>query len=1066
VRFGLLGSLLVVDEAGSSVDVGGAQPRTILALLVAAAGRVVTADTLIDVLWGEEPPPSAAGTVQTYISRLRRALERGRRPGTPATVLVREPPGYRLGVTADEVDFRRFEQLADEGRTLLGAGRHAEAREILSVADGLWRGPALVEFLDVEALAGVAARLEDRRLAAVEDRVAADLALGNHSAVVSDLSELVAAHPLREGLRAHLALALYRGGRQAEALRCLDDTRIVLRDELGVELSRPLRDLEQAILAHDARLDGTGGAGGTGGLGATLMTDESVTTGKAMGEPLPVTPVAGGFVGRDAELAEVRAAFAEAAGGVARVVVIEGDPGIGKTRLAEELSVEAAAAGALVRWGRAFEGGAAPAFWPWLPPLRALVEACPPASGPLPAELAVLVAPADPQESPAPVAELARFSLFEAVVALLVDQARRQPVVLVLDDLQWADVASLELLAATVARLPDAAVLIAVTVRELEVGRRDAVVDTLADLSRRLGTRRLRLRGLSDTGTEALVAQTAGVVVDATTAAAIHARAEGNPFFTTELARLVAGGDELPSSDVPSGVRDVVRQRLAHLPAETLDLLGVAAVIGRDLDLGLVSLAAGNELDESLDALEPALVQRLLVADPDQYGQLRFAHALVREVLVEDLSPLRRARLHLRVADALDERDDLAEIVAEHLWNAVAIGVGARAAEALERASHVAARRMAYDSARGMLERAVQLRRATGGSAPEAREAELATVVRLVAVIGVAGGYTAVLGSPLIARGKALAEQTGRTRELFNLLWAEWAGMDVACLTAQADPIARDLLAMAEAVPTPAAPVMGHTAYAISCWHRGAITESAHHFDIAAAGVGTLVPDAGGDPLLSFNQLWLSVPFRAYVHALAGDLDEPEAAFDEIVRQAPGFPYWELLVMNFAASCAVSTGDLSRAERAARRGLAADPDGIVKFWGVAAALYLGAARCLQGDLDEGLPLLDDAWARYTATGQRTNGVTVLAARAQGLAAAGRVEQAAGALDAGRRELEIYGEHFAEPALLIAEATLHHARGDRDPTMGALDRAMAIATAQGAHGVGRRVQTVAVDLGFG
>ncbi|HEV3498100.1 MAG TPA: AfsR/SARP family transcriptional regulator, partial [Actinomycetes bacterium] len=226
-----------------------------LAVLLAAAGRVVTAEALVDVLWGDDPPASAPGTLQSYVSRLRRELEPARGRGEEARLLRWEPPGYRLAVEANDVDFRRFEVLADRGRSLLAEGKAAEARDVLLEADALWRGPALVEYRDREFALGLVARLEDRRLAAAEDRFAAELSLGRHAAVVGELAELVNAHPLQEGFRGLLALALYRSGRQSEALRGLADARETLIEELGVELGRPLRDLESAILAHDPSLD-------------------------------------------------------------------------------------------------------------------------------------------------------------------------------------------------------------------------------------------------------------------------------------------------------------------------------------------------------------------------------------------------------------------------------------------------------------------------------------------------------------------------------------------------------------------------------------------------------------------------------------------------------------------------------------------------------------------------------------------------------------------------------------------------------------------------------------------
>ena len=1047
MQFGILGSLSVLDDDGRALDLGGNQSRTVLAVLLTAAGRVVTAEALVDAIWGEDPPASAPGTLQSYISRLRRGLEPDRARGADARILLWEPPGYRLAVDAADVDFRRFEALADEGRALLAERRAAEARDVLLRADALWRGPALVEYRDREFAMGLVARLEDRRIAAIEDRIGAELALGRHTAVAGELAELVNAHPLQESFRGLLALALYRSGRQSEALRALTDARDTLREELGVDLGRPLQDLESAILAHDPDLDAP-------------IAPAPAAAPTPPPAPAAAAPRGDRLIGRDAELARLLAALDEASECL-RVALIEGEPGIGKTRLAEEVAAEATRRGALVLWGRSFEGGAAPALWPWLPPLRALVALLP---GPPAPELTTLLSPAAVPGGGPMAAQPARFALAEAVADLLAGSAATRPVVLVLDDLQWADVESLELLTSMVGRLADAPLLIVGTVRELEVGRNDTVVSTLAGLTRSTRARRLQLRGLARDATDALVDQTTGGALDRGAAAAIHARAEGNPFFATELARLVASGEGLPAGDVPSGVRDVVRRRLALLPAPTAELLTVAAVIGRDVDLGLLARASGRDLDGCLDDLEPAILHRLLVAG-EQPGVYRFAHALVREVVIDDISSLRRARLHLRVADALDDIDDNAEILAEHLWQAVPIGVGTRAAGALERAARVAVRRLSYASAQDLLERAVQLRR-TAGSDPASLHAELEAVAFLVSVIGAHRGYAAVTGSPLVARGKWLAEHTGSTLELLNLLWAEWAGLDVGCQFDAADPIADELLGLAGHTEVAEAPVLGHTAYGISRWHHGDLLAAADHFDRATRAADAIPPGSLASMLLDLDQLRLSAPFGAWVHDVLGDLDDPEGRYEELLRRLPGDRYWALLVSNFAASGALITGDLVRAERAARKGLAGDPDGVFAFWHTAGQAYLGAAMALQGRVDEGLALFDPAWARYTAMGLRTNGLTMLASRAQALAQVGRLDEAEAAMADARREFATYNERFAEPVLLLAEAVLAAGRGDdRDDVAKRLAGAADVAEAQAARAVVARIRGTAEALGY-
>ena len=411
MRFGVLGTLEVLDDEGGPVDLGGPQARTVLALLLAAAGRVVPAEAVVDALWGDDPPSSAAGTLQSYIHRLRRALEPHRAPRDQAKVLLWEPPGYRLDVDDDHVDFRRFERLAGEGRSLLEAGSAEAARRVLLDADALWRGPALLEYADHEFARGLATRLEERRVAALEDRFEADLLLGRHGAAVGELTELVAANPLREGLRAHLALALYRSGRQAEALRSLDEARRTLRDELGVDPGRPLLDLEAQILAQDPALDHVAAP-------APVSVVPTAPAAPAAPEPAPSAPDEARLVGRQAELAQLVAALDETAV-ASRFALVEGDPGIGKTRLLEELAAETVRRGGLAVWGRSHEGGAAPAFWPWLPVLRSLVEAVPEPAGPGVTQLLAPASEADASFTPGG----NRFLLLESIAAVVAQGA-------------------------------------------------------------------------------------------------------------------------------------------------------------------------------------------------------------------------------------------------------------------------------------------------------------------------------------------------------------------------------------------------------------------------------------------------------------------------------------------------------------------------------------------------------------------------------------------------------------------------------------------------------------------
>jgi DNA-binding SARP family transcriptional activator len=254
MEFRILGPLEVVEE-GRPVELGGARQRAVLAILLTRANQVVSRDRLIDELFGEEPREAASNLVHVYVSRLRKALEPGRERRSGGSRIVTRPPGYLIRLEADELDLSRFEQLTGSARQALGAGDAAAAAASLGEALSLWRGPALADFAFDEFARNEVVRLEELRLAALEDRLDADLALGRHRLLVGELETLVDEHPLRERLRAQLMLALYRSGRQAEALDAYQDARRALVDELGIEPGAALQDLERSILRQDPELE-------------------------------------------------------------------------------------------------------------------------------------------------------------------------------------------------------------------------------------------------------------------------------------------------------------------------------------------------------------------------------------------------------------------------------------------------------------------------------------------------------------------------------------------------------------------------------------------------------------------------------------------------------------------------------------------------------------------------------------------------------------------------------------------------------------------------------------------
>src|SRR6202165_1796141 len=252
VEFRILGPLEVGID-GVELRLAGGKQRALLSLLLLHANHVVSTQRLLQDLWGDDPPDTAANMLQVYIAGLRRRLEPNRSTGAPPSRVVTRDPGYLLVVADGEVDLAHHRALVEEGRALAPTAPAAASR-LLRRALGLWRGPALENVNSAPFVVTRAAQLDDLRLGAVESAIAIDLALGRHAEMLPELYALVAAHPYREGLRAQLMRALYFCGRQADALQVYRDTRLLLSSELGIEPGAELQAVERAILRQDPEL--------------------------------------------------------------------------------------------------------------------------------------------------------------------------------------------------------------------------------------------------------------------------------------------------------------------------------------------------------------------------------------------------------------------------------------------------------------------------------------------------------------------------------------------------------------------------------------------------------------------------------------------------------------------------------------------------------------------------------------------------------------------------------------------------------------------------------------------
>ncbi|MGY1618698.1 BTAD domain-containing putative transcriptional regulator [Geodermatophilus sp. SYSU D00691] len=633
VEFGVLGGVWAALD-GDPVDLGGHRQRSVVARLLVARGAVVPADLLVGDLWHAETPPRAQAALQAHISHLRRSLEPDRPPRAPARLLVTVPPGYALRPDDEAVDALRAARLLAEGDRLAGDDP-AAARDRYAAALELWRGPAYAEYAGDPWAAPEAARLDELRLTAVERWAAASLDVPGGPDPLAQLRAHVAEHPLREEGWRLLALGLYRAGRQADALAALREVRGRLADELGVDPGPALRALEDDVLAQAPRLLHPPGVSARAGALHAPRTQSTSTPEDVPGPAL---------LGRDAELTALHAAASAAAGGRLQVAVVTGEAGSGKSALVERLAADLAAAGWTTCPARCPETDGAPSGWPWTEALGRLARTHPPAE---PDRLAPLLG--DAPEPAAGDAAASRFRLHRAVAGWLADVAVAAPLLVVLDDLHRADQETAALLRDVVAALERARVLVVVATRPEPLPELDAALAALA----RRSPLRLALGGLDDEAVGRLVDDVTATPVGDAVRAAIAERTGGNPFLVRELARLVSGGADVGA--VPSGVRDVVRSRLAALPAQTGSLLRLAAVCGRDVDVDVLLAAAQADEDDDavVDALESALVSGLLL-EPGP-GRLRFVHALVRDTLYQDLSSLRATRLHDRVARALEE---------------------------------------------------------------------------------------------------------------------------------------------------------------------------------------------------------------------------------------------------------------------------------------------------------------------------------------------------------------------------------------------------------------------------
>jgi DNA-binding SARP family transcriptional activator/DNA-binding GntR family transcriptional regulator len=618
MEFRVLGPLEVSDGR-MPVALGGPKQQALLARLVLDLNRMVAVDRLVDDLWGDEAPPSAAKMIQIHVSKLRKLL--------PPGVLRTRPPGYMLVADNDGVDATRFRALREAGRAALAAGDATGSAARLREALELWRGAPLAEF--EEPFARVeAAHLEELRLTCLEERIDADLALGRHRDVVAELERLVPQHPLRESLHRRLTLALYRTGRQGEALAAYERFRRRLDDELGIEPTHALKELQLGILNQDPRLD------------APPPRPPAAPPARQAVAPL---------AGRAEEQATLESALAAAAAGHGGTALISGPAGIGKTRLIAEVAALARERGATVLTGRCIHliGSGLPylplaeALRPLRgsPPLRELAGALHELPRLVPGLTGVEEAPGRPAGS--------QLRLFEEVLALLGRLSDRNPVVLALEDLHWADESTLDLVAYLAHAVPGRRILFLGSYRSDEVRPGDPLQRIASGL---IGDRAATALALAPLPRDALLTLLDDGKLPAAVTEEIAVRSEGNPLFARELQTAARHGERALSP----ALRDLLLAKVGRLGRDAAAVTRIAAAAGRDASYAL--LAAVVPIDELAlaDALRDA-VEHGVLEPVRETGGFRFRHALFGEAVYGTLLPGERERTHERIARALSE---------------------------------------------------------------------------------------------------------------------------------------------------------------------------------------------------------------------------------------------------------------------------------------------------------------------------------------------------------------------------------------------------------------------------
>jgi DNA-binding SARP family transcriptional activator len=1044
LRIQLLGPLRLW-RGDVELDPGPRQQASLLAVLLARADQPVSRAELIDLMWDDEAPASAVNVIHKYVGSLRRVLEPDLSARAAGCYLQRRGDGYLFESRNSGLDLVAFRRYLKAARLAADQEQHGTALDRFIDALALWHGPAGEGVgLGLLAAPGFVALNSEFLEAGV---AAADLAvrLGQPQRVLPALHLAASMAPLDEGVHAALVTSLGAAGRRAEAFAVWRAARARLADELGVDPGPALQAAQRQILARTAAPAGmdrrTAGA-----------FDDAAT----------------GLVGRAGELDKLRDIMRLAFAGGTGVVIVDGEPGVGKSRLLSEVTAQADRAGALTVWGMCLEGDGTPAMWPWVKVVGALLDAelFEGRAERVAGELGrFLEPPKDDGPLAAPPDSGTRFRLFEQVVALVGRAAARRPVVVVVDDLQWADTASLQLFSHLSAQLPGGTVICG-ALRDRAPVPGTELSRHLATVSRAPGHHRIHLDPMNRAEVAELVRRETGNDPGADAVRGIYARTAGNPFFVRELSRLLADTGAMTNAsaggaEVPATVRDVVRSRTAHLDGDARRLLQLAALVGRDTTLKLLARAADIDVATCLDRIEPLAALGVLEPTPADPFAFRFPHDLVRESVAQIMPPRQAAELHLRIADALEsstaDDDSRTERLAFHLLAAGPLAEPSRTAAALVRAGRRAASKSAFEAAERQLQSAIEVAHAAGLA-----ELELSAVAPLATVFwrqaGFSGSYT-----DLLTRAEQLARGLGQDSRAADFLF-----MRVVAAFSQHQPETEILVGRLIDEGRKCADSMMR-AYAL-------LIQGLIEFDQGNAGQAlrhmeqddwTALDDTRWrqDNPLRRDLRMVAPLFRAVMMAVHGDVDDSRALLNTVESAVGDDAYAIAVWAHWATNAAEWAGDPAWALAITQRWEMADPHHLF----INVDPYRRVSRCwaraLTGDDPAAAAAEAEQVVRTTMLDPPMYSVSQYCALvAEMLLAAELPDKAGTALDQADRLADAHGEGFTEPLRRLLRTKVVQARGEpADVVRAAAAQAKTIAMERGTYVIARRAEELMVSI---